>query len=214
MKYIIINLSPRQKGTSSMLAGYFAERLKENGQVEIENLYSCLDDMQQLLNKIRDSESIILIGPCYITTFPAVAFELLEKMEETAGVLHGQSLYGLIQGGMPYVHTHECGIRTLKNYGDVNNVIFKGGFVIGGAAPLNGKPLEKIIGAKKIVPAVNHFIENIKKDNFSPRELYVEAAVKVSLLMTRLLLLMMNSNIKRNMRKLGMQPAHLQDSHL
>lgn len=205
MKYIIINLSPRQKGTSSMLAEYFAERLKENGQVKLERLYSYLDNMQELLSKIKDSESIIFIGPCYVTTFPAETFALLEKMEETADILHGQSMYGMIQGGMPYIHTHECGIKSLKNYADLNNVIFKGGFVMGGGAPLNGRPLEKVIGANKIVPAVNCFIENIKEDNFSPAELYTEAAYKVPKLMARLLLLMMNSQIRKDMRKKGVK---------
>lgn len=37
-----------------------------------------------------------------------------------AGVLHGQSIYGMVQGGMPYVHTHESTIRILKNYEDAN----------------------------------------------------------------------------------------------
>lgn len=55
---------------------------------------------------------------------------------------------------------------------------------MGGVAILNGQPLDIIIGAKKMVPAVNEFIENIKNDKSSPELLYKNATTKLPLLIT------------------------------
>ncbi|MEL7609720.1 MAG: hypothetical protein AAGU74_09460 [Bacillota bacterium] len=50
-----------------------------------------------------------------------------------------------IQGGMPYVHTHESGLLMLKAFANKCDVRYKGGFVMGDGAMLNGQP----IGPKK-----------------------------------------------------------------
>lgn len=204
MNYIIINLSPRKKGTSNMLTDYFADRLKSEANIiETCDLYSYLDKMDNLLNKIKASDTIVLIGPCYVDSFPADTINLLMAMSSKEGILHGQSLYGFIQGGMPYIHTHEHGINLLNCFGDKADVNFKGGFVMGGGAILDGKPLDKIIGAKKMVPAVNEFIENIKNNKFSPEELYMNAITKMPTLVTRLLAFMMNKMIKKDYKEKG-----------
>ncbi len=204
MKYIIINLSPRKKGTSKMLTEYFADRIRsEENKVEIFDLYSYIDQMDNLLYKIKASDSIVMIGPCYVDSFPADTIKLLMAMLSTEGILHGQSLYGFIQGGMPYVHTHEHGLKLLSCFCDEEDVNFMGGFVMGGGAVLNGKPLKNIIGAKKMVPAVNEFIENIKNNKISPEELYMNAATKMPGLIARILAFFMNKMIKKNLKNKG-----------
>ncbi len=198
MKYIIINLSPRPKGTSSMLKDYFAQKMHSNANdVEKCNLYDYLKSMNVLLDKVKTSDSIVLIGPSYVCSYPADTINLLSSMSESAGVLHGQSLYGFIQGGMPYTHTHEHGIRLLENFAENNPVEFKGGFVMGGGAVLNGQPLEKIMGAKKMVPAVNAFIDHIIKDEHSSEALYKNAAMKIPSFITRILAPVMTRQIKK-----------------
>lgn len=204
MNYIIINLSPRKKGTSNMLTEYFADRLKsEVNVIETCDLYSHLDKMDNLLNKIKASDTIVLIGPCYVDSFPADTINLLMAMSSKEGILHGQSLYGFIQGGMPYIHTHEHGINLLSCFSDKADVNFKGGFVMGGGAILDGKPLDHIIGAKKMVPAVNEFIENIKNNKFSPEELYMNAITKMPALIAKMLAFIMNKMIKKSLKEKG-----------
>ena len=120
MNHIIINLSPRKKGTSKMLTSYFIDKLSSvESVVESLSLYSHLEDMDTVLNKIKAADSIIMIGPCYVCSFPSDTIRLLEEMSNTEGTLHSQSIYGFIQGGMPYVHTHEHGIRLLENFCDI-----------------------------------------------------------------------------------------------
>lgn len=204
MKYLIINGSPRPKGTSQMLAGYFFTALKKMGhEVKVENLYRYIKDMSLLLMAVKESECIVVIGPCYIATYPADIFYLLHQMQETPGVLHGQSLYGVIQGGMPYVHTHESAIKMLECYAEECDVIFKGGFVIGGGAVLNGQPLEKVIGAKRIVPAVHEFIQCISSDKVSPSQLYRAAAVPMPEIMARILAWAMCRNLRKKFEQQG-----------
>lgn len=198
MNFIIINLSPRKKGTSNMLVNYFADRIRSDANsVCMCDLYTYLDKMDILLEKIKDAESIVMIGPCYVSSYPAVTVKLLMSMANSDGILHGQSLYGFIQGGMPYVHTHVHGIRLLENFADDNSLEYKGGFIMGGGAILNGQPLEKIIGAKKMVPAVNNYIDHIINDEHSSEELFKKAMMKLPYLITRFLASVMNYRIKK-----------------
>lgn len=181
-----------------MLVNYFADRIPTaSNNVEMCDLYTYLDNMDGLLNKIRDADTIVIIGPSYIATYPAETINLLISMANNDGVLHGQSLYGFIQGGMPYTHTHEHGIRLLENFAEENAVIFKGGFVMGGGAILDGQPLEKLIGAKKMVPAVNQFIEHIIRDEYSSQELYEKTMLRIPRLVTKIMATAMNHKIRK-----------------
>ena len=196
MNHIIINLSPREKGTSKMLTNYFIDRLSSGENiVESLSLYSHLEDMDTMLNKIKAADSIIMIGPSYVCSFPADTIRLLEKMSSIEETLHGQSLYGFIQGGMPYVHTHEHGIKLLENFCIKEGLIFKGGFVMGFGAMLDGRPLDKIMGAKKTVRGVNEFIEHIKHNEESSAKLYKDAAINIPYPIIKILSVMMNCEL-------------------
>lgn len=204
MKYVIINLSPRQKGTSNMLVSYFSDRLSSDANDVIRcDLFSHLKKMDVLIDKIRESDCIIMIGPCYVDSYPAETVHLLMSAAGSEGALHGQSLYGFIQGGMPYTHTHEHGIRLLENFAKDHSVEFKGGFVMGLGAMLNGQKLDKIIGAKKMVPAVNQFIEHIMNNERSSEELYSNAAMKLPAFVTKIMAAAMNRKIRKNFAAKG-----------
>ncbi len=204
MKTIIISLSPRNRGTSAMLSAYFKERIENSDhQVTEVNLFQHLKDMKKLLDSIKEADTIVMIGPCYVDTYPADTIYLLEQMSQTEGVLHGQKLYGFIQGGMPYVHTHESGLKLLDNFADENAVHWMGGYVMGGGAFLDGRPLNQAIGAKKIVPAVNMFIQHIAKGEESPDKLYIDASTKVPYLLAVFLSRFLTHRIKKEFKEKG-----------
>ncbi len=207
MKTVIINLSPRSQGTSSMLTKYFKERIEnfdtKNNEVTIADLYQNLKDIRELLDSIKAADTLVFIGPCYVVSYPADTIYLLEQMSETEGVLHGQKLYGFIQGGMPYVHTHEIGLKLLDIFSDENDVKWMGGYVMGGGAVLDGRPLDKAIGANKIIPAVHQFIKNIAMGVESPEELYKAAAMKVPYPLAVILSRLMTARIKKLYREKG-----------
>ena len=101
-KAVILNLSPRKTGTSMMLATRSKEFLSARDyQLEIRHLYPHLKDLSPLLAAIRESESIIMVGPCYIDTYPADTVYLLEQLEINRDVLHGRIYMALFRGACP-----------------------------------------------------------------------------------------------------------------
>lgn len=198
-KIMIINASPRKEGTSAMLC----KRCRDYIGGVIYRLYSDTASAEGLLSKINEAETIILSGPCYINSYPAQVTYLLEKISENPGICHGQKVYGMINGGMPYVHTHESGIRMLKLFCKDSGMDFMGGFVIGLGAMLNGKSLENHFNAKKVVPAFHQFLEHIKKGEPSKDQLYNGAETKIPSLITRFLAYSMNKTIDKNLKKHG-----------
>lgn len=203
-KAVIINLSPRKTGTSMMLANRCMEFLSvRDYQVEILHLYPNLRDLSLLLMAINKAELIIMVGPSYIDTYPADTVYLLEQLEINRDVLHGQDLYGVIQGGMPYVHTHESGLKMLELFAGENDLNYKGGFVIGMGAMLNGQPLDKLLNGKKVEQGFEHFLDNVAKRLNSPPELYNQAQLKMPGLVYWLMAKMMNRKIDKDRREKG-----------
>lgn len=203
-KVVIINLSPRKKGTSMMLANRCREFLSvRDYQVEILHLYPNLKNLSALMAAINEVQSIIMVGPCYINTYPADTVYLLEELEKNRDVLHGQDLYGIIQGGMPYVHTHESGLKMLELFAGENDLSFKGGFVIGMGAMLNGQPLDKLLNGKKAERGFQHFLENVAKQEKSSSELYNQAQLKMPGMVYYLMAKMMNRKIDKERRGKG-----------
>jgi hypothetical protein len=196
---LIINASPRREGTSFMLC----KRCQDYIGGDICQLYADLNSVEWLFPKIKEAKTIIISGPCYIDTYPAHVVYLLEEISKHPEICHGQKVYGIINGGMPYVHTHEAGLRMLKLFCKDCNMQYQGGFVIGFGPILNGKPLEKHIFAKKLVPAYQQFLEHMKKSEESPKELYDKLEKKFPALLLRVLSYSMNKKINKNLKKHG-----------
>lgn len=196
---LIINGSPRREGTSFM----FCKRCQDYVGGEICNLYSDFNNFDWLLDKIEKAETIIFTGPSYINTYPAHIVYLLEEISRHPGICHGQKVYGIINGGMPYVHTHESGLRMIRLFCLDNHMQYQGGFLMGMGPLLNGKPLEDHMNAKKLVPAFQQFLEHIKNGEESPDQLYCDVEIKVPSLMARFLAYGMNRRISKNLKKFG-----------
>jgi multimeric flavodoxin WrbA len=203
-KAVILNLSPRKTGTSVMLANRCKEFLSARDYlVEILHLYPNLKDLSPLLAAINEAESIIMVGPSYIDTYPADTVYLLEEIEKNRDFLHGQDLYGIIQGGMPYVHTHESGLKMLELFAGENDLSYKGGFVIGMGAMLNGQPLDKLLNGKKAETGFEQFLENVAKQGISPPSLYYQAQLKMPGLVYWFMATLMNRKIDKDRREKG-----------
>lgn len=196
---LIINASPRREGTSFMLC----KRCQDYMGGDICHLYSYINNIGGLLSKIDEAETIIFSGSCYINSYPAQVVYILEEISKHSDICHGQKVYGIINGGMPYVHTHEAGLRMLKLFCKDCNMHYQGGFVIGMGPILNGKPLENHIYAKKIVPAFQQFLEHMKKREESPDKLYYDVEMKIPFLIMKFLSYGMNSRINKNLKKHG-----------
>ena len=180
---IFINASPRKNGTSMMLC----ERLQKHLGGEIIELFDKQTELIQIIERIGEADTVIISGPCYVDSYPAKVTLLLEELSRQPDKCHGQKLYGIINGGMPYVHTHESGLHQLEIFADLCNMHYAGGFVIGLGPMLNGQELEKHMCAKKLVPAFHEFGEHIRQGEDSPAALYYKTMFKVPKVMAMLM---------------------------
>ncbi len=203
-KTLLINASPRQKGTSVVLLLMCADYLKEKGQdTELIHLYPSLRDPEKLYHAFGEADTIVLGGPCYINTYPADTLYLLQELSKHAELLHGQRLYGIIQGGMPYAHTHESGLSMLELFCKKSGLQCMGGFVMGMGAALNGKPVSALPHSRKILRQLRIFFSHIEKGEASGRNVYEDAQLKLPVFLFGLMSKMMNHIIDTDLKKHG-----------
>ncbi|WP_312369633.1 NAD(P)H-dependent oxidoreductase [Lachnoclostridium sp.] len=205
MKNILLfHVSPRQKGTSYVLLQMCMEYLSEKGHIcELMHLYPNLNNPEKIRETVNRADTLVFSGPCYINTYPADTIALLEDLSVHREVLHGQNIYGIIQGGMPYPHTHESGLSMLEMFCKKCDLAYKGGFVMGLGAMLNGQPIKKLPNSKKINRQLQIFFEHIDKEEDSPRQVYQVAQFKVPSLVYRIMSSTMNRKIDNDLTNHG-----------
>lgn len=197
---MLLCASPRRKGTSAMLL----ERVRAvtGGEVVFLPQKGPLNELVLTMQKV---EMIVISGPCYINTYPARLIELLETAAQVGG-FSGQKLYGIINGGMPYMHTHRHGLASLRFFAEQNDLTWQGGFVLGGGAMLDGQPLEKHMSHRKVVPAFDQFIQHIAEGAPSPDSLYEQAQPAPGKLVTRIFAHLLTFMVVKKLRKHGYDP--------
>lgn len=201
---VIINLGPREQGSSSMLSYMCKEYLVSKGkQVKLFHLYKSIQSIDLLLKEIKEADTIILSGPSYINHFPADTIYLLEKLKENEAIFHNQNVYGIIQGGMPYIHTHESGVKTLALFCKDVAISYNGSFIIGFGAMLNGKPLNQLVNGKKVEKNFNLFLQHILRGSSSPDSLYQNCQIKVPGFLYVMLSKVMNTKINKELKEKG-----------
>ncbi|MGI6153955.1 MAG: hypothetical protein ACOYJB_09035 [Christensenellaceae bacterium] len=200
MHSLIINLSPRAKGTSAMLSALCQYHLTGSGHtVEVLSLYAHPEDAGHICNAVGKADCVVMVGPCYLNTFPADTFWLLEQLHADTAIQHGQLLYGVIQGGMPYVHTHKSGLNALRLFADSCNFRYGGGFVLGLGAMLDGRPIEKLPNGRKVKRNLEAFLDHVCAGETSPDALYEKSQLKVPSFLARILAANMNKSIDKDL---------------
>jgi multimeric flavodoxin WrbA len=202
--FLLIVLSPRKKGTSAMLVSRCREHLESKGHsVAVAELYTSLHHLEEIVEAAAKADTVLFCGPSYINTYPADVYALLEEMYARREILHEQKIYGIIQGGMPYPHTHENGLKALELFAKKAGLRYMGGFILGMGAMLNGQPLEKLINAKKVIPQLNLFLDHMEKGEESPRQVYLMSLLRLPGLGWRLMARMANKMIDKDLKKHG-----------
>lgn len=201
-KVLMLNASPRGNGTAHMLC----KRLEECLNGESISLYGKSNQFEAVYEKIKQADTVVLVGPCYVNTFPGQVTELFEYLSAYTSELQGKVWYGIIEGGMPYTHTHRSGLKHLECFCKSCGMSYRGGFMITLAPILNGQPLEKHMAAKKLVPAFEKFTESIKIQAISPDSLYENLEHKMSLFVTKCFAYFLSHMMDRNVKKNGLDP--------
>jgi multimeric flavodoxin WrbA len=203
-KILLVNLSPRKDGTSIILLDLCKKYMVDKvDQIEMVHLYSNLNKLSNLYNSFKDTDTIVFSGPCYINTYPADTIYLLEYLRVHEELLHGQKLYGIIQGGMPYAHTHECGLDLLEMFSKKCNINYMGGFVMGLGAMLNGREINMLPNGKKVERQFNIFFEYINKGEQVPKCVYEKAVMKMPGVIYKIMAKGMNKKIDKDLKSRG-----------
>lgn len=197
---MLLCASPRREGTSAMLLRRISS--VTDGELVYLPQKGFLDEMVQTM---KQAATIVISGPCYINTYPARLIELLETASSIGGFC-GQKLYGIINGGMPYVHTHQHGLTCLQLFAEQNHLLWQGGFVLGGGAMLDGSPLEKHMSHKTVVPAFDQFIRHIVEGTLSPEYLYEQLEPCYGKILTHVLARMLTLRVVKHIKKYGHDP--------
>jgi NAD(P)H-dependent FMN reductase len=207
-RYLLINASPRPKGTSAMLAGMLEAHLKARGcAVSLLSLYPHLNRLEALVDGFRDADALVVLGPCYVNTFPADTYAALEVLAAHPEAHHAQKIYGVIQGGMPYAHTHRSGLEALRLFAKSCGLSYGGGFVMGLGAMLNGGSLDRLPNAGKVKRQLNAFFDHVAQGEDSPDSVYEKALLHLPTIAWRLMARWANADIDKRQRAHGVRPG-------
>ncbi len=203
-RFALINLSPRKEGASMTLLNLCREHLESRGHaVTLTHLYPSLKNPAALFDAVNEADILVLCGPCYINTYPADTTWLLQELAARPQLLHGQDIYGIIQGGMPTAHTHASGLSMLQIFASQYGLHYKGGFVMGMGAMLNGQPLTKLFNAKAVIRQLDVFFGHVEKGEVSPPTVYEAAQLKWSPLKYRMMSAMINRMMVKDFKSRG-----------
>ncbi len=208
-RLLLLCASPRKQGTSAMLL----RRIQKSAGGDLVFLPQ-QGDFTEVLAAMRRADSMVISGPCYVNSYPARLYQLVEAAAREGGFA-GQKLYGIINGGMPYTHTHRHGLDMLSLFAGGCALTWQGGFVLGGGAMLDGKELEKHLSRRRLVPAFDRFIQHIKAGSPSPDNLYEDAQKPLGRLLTLLMAKLLTRMAEKRIRQHGHDPnapnAYLRD---
>lgn len=107
---------------------------------------------------------------------------------------------------MPYIHTHESGVKTLALFCKDVSIAYNGSFIIGLGAMLNGQSLDKLINGKKVKKNFSLFLQHILEGSYSPDTLYQNCQIKAPGFIYQMLSKNMNKSINRDLKEQGIDP--------
>ncbi len=204
--FLLINASPREKGTTALLALTMRAYLLNKGHtVSLMHLYKHLDKADALVQAFRKADTLVVLGPCYINTYPADTYSFLQLIANHTQTHHGQRVYGVIQGGMPHAHTHSSGLAALDCFANACGLPYGGGFVMGMGAMLNGQSLDKLLNAKRVKKQLNVFFEHVEKGENSPEAVYKQAEFRMPGFVLRLMARWINGVLDKELKAHGIE---------
>lgn len=189
---IVLQCSYRKQGTSAMLSNLLKDM---DNRVHIVTIATALNEYDKFCQWIKKAHTLVIIGPCYINTYPADVFFLLKRLQSEAELFHGQKIYGLIQGGMPYIHTHVAGLWSLELFAESMDLLYCGGFVLGMGALLNGRSLNTLPHGKRVKRQLTKFYQGILEGTKQSMELCESAELHIPIWITKILCRKMNNKL-------------------
>lgn len=176
-KVLLLIGSPKTKGsTSASLGNYLLKKLaKKNFECQqLRILTGKNDNMEEIIDKVRESDILIITAPLYIDSFPAPLIRAFEKISndiKEKSTKKKQSLVAIVNSGFPEAYQNNTAIKICKNFGDKNNFKWLGSLTMGCGPIIRGKPIDKLgVMTRNIVKAINIAADAIAEDQAIPAE--------------------------------------------
>jgi multimeric flavodoxin WrbA len=209
-KILILNGSPRRKGTSYS----FARTIKmltevESNRAEIIHIIEYLEgekSIENLRTLLGESDILCLSSPLYVDSLPYPVIWFFEKLvEDFKGEIKNKSFFAIGQCAFPYSVLLDTLLNCCRCFADEAGMKWLGGLGYGGGVMINGAHLEQI-GKKgeKITLAFRLALEDVLQNNeisSKPKELLY---VDLPRVLSRPMAFMLNQMAKSNAKKYGL----------
>lgn len=165
--------SPRgNASTSSVLGNYILNKLEEQSiKTEVLHIQSQLKSQntrEQFLEKIKNTDVIILAFPLYVDTLPAPvirAFELVAENTNKEKQKRKQKLMVIVNCGFPEASHNKYALAVCEQFALETGMQWSGGLSLGAGEVISGKPLDKLGGmTTNIKKSLDLVSESIIKD--------------------------------------------------
>lgn len=176
-KALLLIGSPKIKnGTSEALGNYLLQGLNKNGYKceKLHILPILKNNVQELFNKVKDADLLILSFPLYVDSLPSPVIRALELIADNRLGRKDdkkQCMISITNCGFPETFHNNTAVRICKSFAEKNDFNWLGGLAMGSGGALNGKPIEQLGGmTRNIVKALDLAAEAIAKEESIPSE--------------------------------------------
>ena len=208
-RFLILNGSPRKKGTSYSFGHTIKKLIEEEGSTaEIIHIIDYLDEnknIHDLKNIILQSDIISFISPLYVDTLPYPAIWFFEKLTvEFIHELQGKRFFAIAQCGFPNIALCEPLLESCMYFAEETGIKWMGGLAYGGGAIINGELLENLgRKGKKITTAFKLALKDVLYGEIISSEPQKLLTVKIPKFLYPLLVAFLNYNSRKTARKYG-----------
>lgn len=208
-KLLLINGSPRKKGTSYSFSRTIKQLAEASGCtaeiVHAIDFYDGKEDYGSLKRLISDSDIVAVIAPLYADALPFFDILLLEKLaDEYGGEIKGKGFFAVGQCGFPDITRIEPLLDCCRVFAEDTGMKWLGGLAYGGGAMLNGAFLEDL-GKKgeKLIAGFRLALDAVLEDKEIPLEAQKLITIKIPGILYRPLAAYLNSNTRKKAREAG-----------
>jgi hypothetical protein len=208
-KLILLNGSPRKKGTSYSFSRTISILAEDRGiSTELVHIIDYLDgtkDFGNLINLLSKSDIIGFIQPLYVDALPYPVIWCFEKLfNEHKNILQGKNCFALGQSGFPDITLCDPLLGSCKLFAKATGMNWLGGLAYGGGAIIDGRLLENLGGkGQKITKAFKLSLESIILGKEIPTEVQTLLTIKIPKLLFRPMALVLNQRSRSAAKKLG-----------
>lgn len=178
-KALLLLGSPKVKNSTSESLGIFLlEGLNKRGYTvdKIQANSALKRDSKELLEKVNDTDILIISFPLYVDCLPAPlirVLELVNKDRKERELTKEQKLIAIANNGFPEALHSFTSLKIIENFAIKSKFKWLGGFAFGAGGAISGRHIEQLGGmTRSKVTALNMIVDALTNDNSIPKEAF------------------------------------------